>query len=107
MWRRHLVFCGAALAEVGSLVCHRGKRSIPISSYTLATAISFSRITESAHFLSDVWPGSALWFTIAKYQTFEAEIGARLRDAAVGGSSVRCGALSRGGRQAFPSLQGP
>jgi membrane-associated phospholipid phosphatase len=48
---------------------HRGKPWVPILSYTLATAISFSRITESAHFPSDVWLGSALGFTIAKYQT--------------------------------------
>lgn len=48
---------------------HRGKPWIPILSYTLATAISFSRITESAHFPSDVWLGSSLGYTIAKYQT--------------------------------------
>ena len=48
---------------------HRGKPWVPVLSYTLATAISFSRITESAHFPSDVWLGSALGFTIAKYQT--------------------------------------
>jgi membrane-associated phospholipid phosphatase len=48
---------------------HRGKPWIPILSYTLATAISFSRITESAHFASDVWMGSSLGYTIAKYQT--------------------------------------
>lgn len=48
---------------------HRGKPWIPILSYTLATAISFSRITESAHFTSDVWLGAALGHTIAKYQT--------------------------------------
>ncbi|HET6168544.1 MAG TPA: phosphatase PAP2 family protein [Terracidiphilus sp.] len=48
---------------------HRGKPWIPILSYTLATAISFSRITESAHFPSDVWMGASLGYTIAKYQT--------------------------------------
>ena len=48
---------------------HRGKPWIPILSYTLATAISFSRITEQAHFPSDVWLGSALGYSIAKYQT--------------------------------------
>jgi len=50
---------------------HRGKPWIPVLSYTLATAISFSRITESAHFPSDVWLGSALGFSIAKYQTLK------------------------------------
>ena len=34
-----------------------------------ATAISFSRITESAHFPSDVWLGASLGYTIARYQT--------------------------------------
>jgi membrane-associated PAP2 superfamily phosphatase len=50
---------------------HRGKPWVPILSYTLATAISFSRITEAAHFPSDVWLGSALGFSIAKYQTLK------------------------------------
>jgi membrane-associated phospholipid phosphatase len=48
---------------------HRGKPWIPILCYTLATAISGSRITEEAHFPSDVWLGAALGFTISKYQT--------------------------------------
>lgn len=48
---------------------HRGKPWIPVLCYTLATAISGSRITESAHFPSDVWLGASLGFTIAKYQT--------------------------------------
>jgi membrane-associated phospholipid phosphatase len=50
---------------------HRGKPWIPILSYTLAAAISASRITESAHFPSDVWLGAALGYTIAKYQTLK------------------------------------
>jgi membrane-associated phospholipid phosphatase len=48
---------------------HRGKPWVPVLCYTLATAISFSRITEAAHFPSDVWLGAALGYTIAKYQT--------------------------------------
>jgi membrane-associated phospholipid phosphatase len=48
---------------------HRGKPWVPVLCYTLATAISFSRITESAHFTSDVWLGASLGYTIAKYQT--------------------------------------
>ena len=48
---------------------HRGKPWIPILSYTLATAISFSRITSAAHFPSDVWLGSSLGYSIARYQT--------------------------------------
>jgi len=50
---------------------HRGKPWIPVLAYTLATAISCSRITESAHFPSDVWLGSALGYSIAKYQTLK------------------------------------
>lgn len=50
---------------------HRGKPWIPILSYTLAAAISGSRITESAHFPSDVWMGAALGYSIAKYQTLK------------------------------------
>lgn len=48
---------------------HRGKPWVPVLCYTLATAISVSRITEAAHFPSDVWMGAALGYTIAKYQT--------------------------------------
>ncbi len=48
---------------------HRGKPWIPVLCYTMATAISFSRIADSAHFPSDVWLGSSLGFAIAKYQT--------------------------------------
>jgi hypothetical protein len=48
---------------------HRGKPWIPVLSYALATAISCSRITEMAHFPSDVWLGASLGYTIAKYQT--------------------------------------
>jgi membrane-associated phospholipid phosphatase len=48
---------------------HRGKPWVPVLAYTLATAISCSRITEAAHFPSDVWLGASLGYTIAKYQT--------------------------------------
>jgi len=48
---------------------HRGKPWIPVLSYTLATAISLSRITQAAHFPSDVWLGASLGYSIAKYQT--------------------------------------
>lgn len=50
---------------------HRGKPWIPVLAYTLATAISCSRITESAHFTSDVWLGASLGYSIAKYQTLK------------------------------------
>ncbi len=48
---------------------HRGKPWIPVLAYSLATAISFSRITEMAHFPSDGWLGASLGYTIARYQT--------------------------------------
>lgn len=50
---------------------HRGKPWVPVLAYTLATAISCSRITEAAHFPSDVWMGASLGYTIAKYQTLK------------------------------------
>jgi membrane-associated phospholipid phosphatase len=48
---------------------NRGKPWVPVLAYTMATVISASRITESAHFPSDVWLGASLGYTIAKYQT--------------------------------------
>ena len=48
---------------------HRGKPWIPVLAYAMATAISVSRITESAHFPSDVWLGASLGYSIAKFQT--------------------------------------
>lgn len=48
---------------------HRGKPWVPVLCYTMATVISFSRISSSAHFPSDVWLGSTLGYSIAKYQT--------------------------------------
>lgn len=48
---------------------HRGKPWVPVLAYTMATVISASRITESAHFPSDVWLGASLGYTIAKHQT--------------------------------------
>ncbi|HEV2171029.1 MAG TPA: phosphatase PAP2 family protein, partial [Candidatus Binatus sp.] len=50
---------------------NRGKPWIPFLSYTLATAISCSRVTESAHFPSDVWLGASLGYTIARFQTLK------------------------------------
>ena len=47
----------------------RHKPWVPILCYTMATAISFSRIADQAHFSSDVWLGTSLGYSIAKYQT--------------------------------------
>jgi len=49
----------------------RHKPWVPVLCYSLASVISFSRITESAHFPSDVWLGASLGYTIAKYQTLK------------------------------------
>ncbi|HLY40225.1 MAG TPA: phosphatase PAP2 family protein [Terracidiphilus sp.] len=49
----------------------RHKPWIPVLAYTMAATISFSRIADSAHFPSDVWLGSALGYSIAKYQTLK------------------------------------
>lgn len=42
-------------------------RWVPIAAYGLATAISLSRVTTSAHFPSDVFLGAALGYAIAKF----------------------------------------
>jgi membrane-associated phospholipid phosphatase len=43
-------------------------RWVPIAVYGLATAISLSRVTTSAHFPSDVFLGASLGYVIAKFQ---------------------------------------
>jgi membrane-associated phospholipid phosphatase len=53
---------------------HRHKPWVPILCYTMAAAISFSRIADQAHFTSDVWLGSTLGYSIAKYQTLRPRI---------------------------------
>lgn len=47
---------------------YRNHRWVPWVVYGFATAISFSRVTDSAHFPSDVFLGAALGYTIARYQ---------------------------------------
>lgn len=46
---------------------YRHHRWVPIVAYTLATAISFSRVTTGAHFPSDVFIGAAAGFAIARF----------------------------------------
>jgi membrane-associated phospholipid phosphatase len=43
-------------------------RWVPWVAYGMATAISFSRITSSAHFPSDVFLGASLGYTITRFQ---------------------------------------
>jgi membrane-associated phospholipid phosphatase len=47
-------------------------RWVPWAVYGMATAISLSRITSSAHFPSDVFLGSALGYAITGYQVLQA-----------------------------------
>jgi membrane-associated phospholipid phosphatase len=47
---------------------YRSHRWVPWVVYGFATAISFSRVTDSAHFPSDVFLGAALGYTITRYQ---------------------------------------
>jgi membrane-associated phospholipid phosphatase len=47
---------------------YRSHRWVPWVVYGFATVISFSRITDSAHFPSDVFLGAALGYTITRYQ---------------------------------------
>ncbi len=46
---------------------YRSHRWVPFVAYGLAGAISFSRITRSDHFPSDVFLGGAMGFVIARY----------------------------------------
>jgi len=47
---------------------YRAHRWVPWLAYGFATAISFSRVTSSAHFPSDVFLGAALGYTISRYE---------------------------------------
>jgi membrane-associated phospholipid phosphatase len=46
---------------------YRHHKWVPYVAYTLATAISFSRVTTGAHFPSDVFFGAATGFAIARF----------------------------------------
>ena len=46
---------------------YRHHKWVPYVAYTLATAISFSRVTTGAHFPSDVFIGAATGFAIARF----------------------------------------
>jgi membrane-associated phospholipid phosphatase len=47
---------------------YHNHRWVPWAIYGLATAVSFSRVTTSAHFPSDVFLGAALGYTITRYE---------------------------------------
>jgi membrane-associated phospholipid phosphatase len=46
---------------------YRRHRWVPWLAYGFATAVSFSRVTTSAHFPSDVFLGAALGYTVTRY----------------------------------------
>jgi membrane-associated phospholipid phosphatase len=48
---------------------YRNHKWVPWAAYGLATAIGLSRIATQAHFASDVFLGSAIGYTVARYQT--------------------------------------
>jgi membrane-associated PAP2 superfamily phosphatase len=60
----------AGVFSVATVVAtrYRNHRWVPWVAYSFATAVSFSRITTSAHFPSDVFLGAALGYTITRYQ---------------------------------------
>jgi len=60
----------AGVFSIATVVATRYHRHawVPWVAYGFATAISFSRVTTSAHFPSDVFLGAALGYTITRYQ---------------------------------------
>lgn len=60
----------AAVFSVATVVAtrYRHHRWVPLAAYAFATAVSFSRVTTSSHFPSDVFLGAALGYTIARYE---------------------------------------
>ena len=56
--------------SIATVVANRyqHRRWVPIAVYGLATVISLSRVTTSAHFPSDVFLGASLGYVIAKFQ---------------------------------------
>jgi membrane-associated PAP2 superfamily phosphatase len=63
----------AAVFSVATVVAgrYRNHRWVPWLAYTFATAISFSRVTTSAHYASDVFLGAALGYAITKYTVLQ------------------------------------
>jgi membrane-associated phospholipid phosphatase len=60
----------AGVFSVATVVAcrYRHHRWVPWLAYSFAAAISFSRVTTSAHFPSDVFLGAALGYTITRYE---------------------------------------
>jgi membrane-associated phospholipid phosphatase len=64
-----------AATSVATVIAQRYRkhRWVPFVAYGLAVAISFSRISRSEHFPSDVFFGGAMGFVIAKYAVLPAQ----------------------------------
>jgi hypothetical protein len=64
----------AGAFAIATVVAHRYGRHrwVPWAAYGFATAISFSRITTSAHFPSDVFLGAVLGYTITRFEVLRA-----------------------------------
>jgi membrane-associated phospholipid phosphatase len=59
----------AGVFSVATVVAerYRHRRWVPFLAYGFASVISFSRVTTSAHFPSDVFLGAALGYTVTRY----------------------------------------
>jgi membrane-associated PAP2 superfamily phosphatase len=59
----------AGVFSVATVIASRyhHHRWVPYLAYCFATAVSFSRVTTSAHFPSDVFLGAALGYTVTRY----------------------------------------
>jgi membrane-associated phospholipid phosphatase len=58
-----------AAFSIATVIAHRYRqhRWVPIAAYGLATVIAFSRVTNQAHFPSDVFVGAALGIAISEF----------------------------------------
>jgi len=63
----------AGVFSVATVVAnrYRNHRWVPFVAYGFAAAISFSRVTNAAHFPSDVFLGAALGYTVTKYTVLQ------------------------------------
>jgi membrane-associated phospholipid phosphatase len=63
----------AGAFSVATVVASRyhNHRWVPWVMYGMATAVSFSRVTSSAHFPSDVFLGAALGYTITRFEVLK------------------------------------
>lgn len=58
-----------AAFAIATVIAHRYRthRWVPYACYGLATAVGFSRLSLSAHFVSDVFMGAALGYSISRF----------------------------------------